>query len=313
MTTRAAHTLDHVSSTASIGARHRMTIDTGLSAAGRSQDNRSGNCRPVHKGCPRYQRRMLENTALQRATPDAPVGSHVMFLRILTLLMATIFSSCGPAGAPDPADPFTATGQLVALSGGEAGANNACHTCHGLMGEGDGAGTPRLSGLPYGYLMKQLQDYADGRRQHPAMQRIASRLGDADRQLVALWYSGQPVPAVTDAPQTTSLHAQRIWTAGDPERELRACAECHGALGEGVGRGNPPLHDQPAAYLTQQLQKWRRGERQNSPLGVMLEISRRLTDEEMIALSEYAAQLPGRISPAAQGEAPSPPERRPDR
>ena len=79
----------------------------------------------------------------------------------IAVLAAAGLGACH-VGEPSP-DAFSRTGQLIALSGGEAGAGNACFICHGMDGEGLG-GAPRLAGMSPGYLLKQLQDYADGRR-----------------------------------------------------------------------------------------------------------------------------------------------------
>ncbi len=85
------------------------------------------------------------------------------------------------------ADKFRETGQVIAMSGGGAGAANACFTCHGLDGGGDGAGSPRLAGLDPGYLERQLIAYADGRRHHKQMSHIAGVLADRDRGAVSLY------------------------------------------------------------------------------------------------------------------------------
>jgi cytochrome c553 len=237
------------------------------------------------------------------------------------LTAAAALAACGPgepSGASlDRGDAFSATGELIALSGGEAGATNACHTCHGLDGQGDAGGAPRIAGLPQGYLVKQLQDYAEGRRRHAAMHWIASRLSPQDRQAVSAWYASRPSPPAVVERADSSV-AERLWLAGDPERDLQPCALCHGARGEGGGRWSaPPVHDQPPPYLAEQLRAWRRGERQNSPQQVMLHVSRRLTEPEIAAVSRYAAALPGAADPLASAAdaatASSPPERRPDR
>ena len=60
----------------------------------------------------------------------------------------TIVVSLAAAGCSRPAevrDAFNADGRLIALSGGSAGAANACVACHGLKGEGDGNLAPRLA------------------------------------------------------------------------------------------------------------------------------------------------------------------------
>lgn len=204
-------------------------------------------------------------------------------------------------------DRFTRSGELVALSGGDAGGANACFTCHGLDGRGDGAGSPRLAGLNLGYLGRQLDDYASGRRQHPQMQAIAKRLSEGDRQAVADYYATMPFEAAGSISQPVPI----LYSQGDPSRKLWSCAQCHGANGEGVGPANPPLGGQPAAYLAEQLYKWKRGERRGDPANMMLAISRRLTDEEVRDLARYASALAG-APPRPPVPAASPSERRAD-
>src|SRR3546814_4089299 len=102
--------------------------------------------------------------------------------------------------APSYRDPFRATGETIAMSGGNGGAAAACFTCHGLEGEGDGEVSPRLAGLDPGYLHRQLDDYANGRREHEAMRTIALRLPEEDRRKVSAFYASLPAPAGPEAP-----------------------------------------------------------------------------------------------------------------
>lgn len=223
---------------------------------------------------------------------DIPtLGRHLATCAAAGLLAA------GCAGER-PQDPFTATGELVALSGGDAGARRACIACHGLTGEGDGELTPRLAGLPIGYLQKQLDDYATGRRSHPEMEAIAKALDEASRRRVAAYYASLPwtVPAVS-AP-AARREAIILYHGGDPARGLPACATCHGARGEGVGPANPPLAGQPPGYLHTQFKLWRQSKRRNDPRNVMLQITRRLSPGEAAALSAYAASLTPAPAPA---------------
>lgn len=187
------------------------------------------------------------------------------------------------------ADRFTANGELLVLSGGDAGAANACFVCHGLDGGGNGAGAPRLAGLHPGYLDRQLEAYASGLRRHSAMEYIAHRFTPSQRLSVSAFYASLPF----DPSAMPNAAAPRLYVEGDRARGLLPCAECHGLRGEGVGPANPPLGGQPAPYLAEQLQKWRRSERRNDPLKVMLEISRRLSPGEISVLAAYAARLPG--------------------
>lgn len=210
--------------------------------------------------------------------------------------------------APEPTrDPFTASGQVIAFSGGDAGAAQACFTCHGLRGEGDGGASPRLAGLPAGYLQRQLIDYADGRRADKVMAPIARALDDDDRRAVAAYYAALPAPAQAAGRSTAAVAGEtaRLYHHGDAERGLAACAACHGQAGEGVGPGNPPLAGQPPAYLAEQLDRWRRSQRRNDPQNAMLAISRRLTADEAEALARYASALAPAAASAGEVQAAS--------
>ncbi len=209
--------------------------------------------------------------------------------KCLALGAAVLLPACQGAADPSSAQRFVATGELVALSGGGAGASNACFTCHGMNGEGDGAGSPRLAGLDPGYLRRQLDAFADGRRYHPQMNWIARRLGPSERGLVSGHYAAMPFPART-AGRRGGL---ALYMTGDPGRGLPPCAECHGPDGEGIGPSNPPLAGQPAAYLAAQLDQWRHSRRRTDPANIMLHISQLLSPSESAALAAYAAQLPG--------------------
>lgn len=206
------------------------------------------------------------------------------------LLLAASIAGCS-ATETTSADRFTESGHLIAVSGGDAGAANACIACHDLDGLGNGAGTPRLAGLDTGYLERQLEAYANGTRRHPEMGAIARQLDHGDRLLVSSYYAALPYQP---NPSTATLQPPpTLYAAGDPERGLPACASCHGTAGQGIGAANPPLGGQPAAYLAEQMEKWRRSERRNDPGNVMLRISQLLTPSEIAVLSAYAAGLPG--------------------
>ena len=209
-------------------------------------------------------------------------------------LLAWSLSACEPVerGA---ADRFTSTGELIALSGGDAGAANACIACHGVDGTGNGDGAPRIAGLDRGYLIAQLQAYADGRRRHREMEAIARKLTPLHQDAVSAYYAAlsfAPSPPLRPAGSAASTRAGALYHYGDPARNLAPCARCHGSRGEGLGPANPPLGGQPAPYLAEQLDQWRRGARRSDPENVMLRIARAITPAESAALAVYASLLP---------------------
>lgn len=217
----------------------------------------------------------------------APLGA-------LALAASGLVAACSePHAAPDT---FEATGEIIALSGGEAGAANACVTCHGLQGQGDGNLVPRLAGLDAGYIARQLIFYDEGQRRHPQMSWIAGRLDAVDREKVSAYYSDLPWPMdemhdATIVPEACSADIAQLYLTGDPNRDIPGCASCHGPDGMGDGAGNPPLAGQPAPYLEKQLEMWRSGERYGDPLGTMTRISRALDPAELRPLADYSAHL----------------------
>lgn len=211
--------------------------------------------------------------------------------RLLAALCALVLTAaCTDRKTPSD-DPWSRSGELIALGGGEAGARHACATCHGLRGEGNGYDAPRLAGLPAGYLQKQMEDYAAGLRPHAVMRDVARFLDSHERVRVADHYAALPVQALPPATQETI-------DAATPALYARACQQCHGADGMGSANG-PPLNAQPAFYLAQQLQDWQLSKRRNDGNHEMLKVAQQLDAGQVRQLGLYLAGIPAR--PAIQG------------
>jgi cytochrome c553 len=201
-----------------------------------------------------------------------------------------------------------AVGRDIALHGSGAGAQ-ACAACHKLDGTGDSSGAfPRLTGQGAFYLYKQLKDYAAGSRESQIMVPVAQRLTDTEMQDVAGWYAaanGTFVP-----PQSADPAAIRrggvLAAAGSVERNIPACANCHGAAGAGMPPSFPYLAGQFARYTVEQFAAWRDGSRRNDPLDLMRDIAARLTDDDVTALAAYFAQVSPPERPAVSRQFPEP-------
>src|SRR5262249_12564413 len=105
-----------------------------------------------------------------------------------------------PFAPPEPlqvdAETLRRGGTLV--KSGDAGKGiPACVACHGAALTGMEPGIPGLAGLHPTYVVAQLTRWRVGER-HAAdpdcMQRVATRLTDADMNAVAAWLSQQPAP-----------------------------------------------------------------------------------------------------------------------
>lgn len=224
--------------------------------------------------------------------PNVPIPMEVSAKLMLGGACALALIGCSPA----PVDsPYSRSGELLALSGGDGGPQAACHICHGMKGEGDGDLAPRLAGIERGYLTRQMNFFADGLRRNPQMHWIAKRLSPSEQEQVAGYYAEmawETVPAPAPAASCDNA-AARLYHLGDPARGVASCASCHGTAGEGTGRGNPAIAGQPARYIAAQLRHWREGQRYGDPQGEMLAAARSLHEGEIDALATYSANLRG--------------------
>jgi cytochrome c553 len=184
-------------------------------------------------------------------------------------------------------------GRAVVVGGKEASVT-PCFMCHGLAGVGDSAGAfPRLTGQAAFYMYKQLIDYASGARPNDVMTPIAREMTEPQMADVAFYYSvlhAPYAPPPAAAPEVLA-RGRTIAEDGLPDAGLQACNLCHGE----DGTGNPPLFPYPAGqyapYTELQLQLFKRGERANDPLGVMRDIARDLSEEDIRALALYYETL----------------------
>lgn len=182
---------------------------------------------------------------------------------------------------------------------------SACHTCHGLQGDGDSSGAfPRLTGQASWYLYKQLKDYASGARQNDVMSPIARALTDRQMQDVAAFYASQsatPLPASGQHPDPMLLQkGGAISATGLQDKGVAACVNCHGPAGKGLPPSFPYLAGQYRPYIELQFRFWKEGKRSNSPLQVMEHIAKSLSDEEIRALAVYFASLRPPAGPEQQ-------------
>lgn len=212
--------------------------------------------------------------------------SRSRFLIMIFVLLAGSRAVAAPQ--PDAA--------RIAQAGNGHGAA-PCSVCHGAHGDGNPAtGYPRLAGLNRAYLLKQLDDFANGTRRSPIMQPNAKALSPAQRKAMAVYYSAMPVPTLArQQPALSASDAERgrqLALRGRWSRKLPACETCHGPGGVGVGAHFPPLAGQPAQYIASQLRAWQTGTRRNDPLQLMQHVSSALSAADIRAVSAWFAAQP---------------------
>lgn len=160
-----------------------------------------------------------------------------------------------------------------------------CVACHGADGRGRGQpDTPILGGQRPAYLEAALAAYADGRRGSAVMGNAAATLTAAERRALAEHFAA--MPGLGAAPQGDP-RARVIVERGLPERQLPACASCHGA-----GKPQPVLSGQRAGYIAARLRHWKGDGKEidvRLPQNVMPVIARRIPEELIDPLARYLA------------------------
>ena len=162
----------------------------------------------------------------------------------------------------------------------------SCAACHGPQGMSNADYIPNLAGLPREVIYKELTDYRTSKRNFVVMNAVATGLSDQDVADLAAYYSICPGERLINKKTTApNEHVSRLFTDGDPIRNVVACAACHGP--EGLKPGAPPLAGQPVQYLSSQLTAFAQGTRTNDLNRQMRLIASQLTPDEINGLAAY--------------------------
>jgi cytochrome c553 len=199
----------------------------------------------------------------------------------------------------------SAAGILHAEGNISAGKQKAasCASCHGDNGNSMVATFPKLAQQHSSYLERQLRAFKDSSRNDPMMSAMALTLTDEDIADISAYYAAQKIsenalPVLAsddeneksannkDAIQTIIAQGSDLYRNGDLKREVSACIACHGSLGEGNKPASfPALKSQHADYLIKTLTDFKTGSRSNNPENIMHMITKKMTDEEIKAVS----------------------------
>lgn len=185
------------------------------------------------------------------------------------------------------ADP--AKGEALYTNGDNARGLPACVSCHGAAGASTIATNPKLGGQHQAYVYKQLLNFKGPDRKNPIMTPYASAMTDDDMKNVAAYLDKQQAKAGAAKNKDTVEFGKRIYRAGIAEKNVPACASCHGPTGAGIPAQFARLGGQHQEYTSAQLMNFRTGARKNSVQ--MTTIAKRLSDDEMAAVADYIAGL----------------------
>lgn len=192
-----------------------------------------------------------------------------------------------------------AAGKKIFLNGKDD--VSPCQSCHGPEALGiDDQQTPRLAGIGYAYVVKQLTNFANDDRINVIMNVMAKGLSEEDRRNIAAYLN--TLPPKNEPSDFAALKASGT-EIGEPYRgqilvrygvrgKVPACQSCHGYNGRGSDPVYPAIGQQKYVYLVNQLKNWRDGSRANDPLGQMRAVAKNLTDQDINDAAAFLAKAP---------------------
>ena len=194
--------------------------------------------------------------------------------------IALVYASLAAAAAADAPKPDLERGKQIATT--------VCAACHGPDGISTAPANPNLAGQHGEYVAAQLAAFKSGARPSPIMAGMAAGLSPEDMQSLGAYYQSQKPAQVAARDKSLVARGQQIWRAGVKATGVPACAGCHGAGGHGIPAQYPRLAGQHPDLTFGWLRAYATGTR---PHSVMSVVAAKLSENDMKAVSEYAAGL----------------------
>ena len=202
-------------------------------------------------------------------------------------LLVSLLLTLGVAGIAQAA----ATAVVGDVAAGQA-KTAVCGACHGPDGNSMAPNFPKLAGQGDRYLLKQLHEIKDGKRQVLEMTGLLTNLNDQDLADIAAYYSSQK-NSVGAADPALVARGEALFRGGDLQKGMPACTGCHSPDGQGnAAAGFPHLGGQHASYIEKQLTDFREGERTNDGDSMIMRgIAAKLSNKDIKALASYIQGL----------------------
>ncbi len=213
-----------------------------------------------------------------------------MMKSVFAALVAAAAFSASAADAPAAAPAADAAkGATLFTSGDAARGITACVSCHGDGGNATMAATPKLASQHAAYVVKQLTNFKSGERANPTMAPMAKNLTDDDIRNIAAYVSTQALKPSSAKNKDTVELGKKIFRAGIKDKNVPACAGCHGPAGSGIPAQYARIGGQNEDYTEAQLNGFAAGTRANN--AIMATIAGRMSANEIKAVSDYVAGL----------------------
>ena len=169
--------------------------------------------------------------------------------------------------------------------------NNLCIACHAIDGNSSISMNPKLAGQHSAYITKQLMNFKNGTRENAVMAGMVASLTEDDMKNLGLYFSMQSLKLSSAKTNGKGSLGEKIYRGGLSEKGVPACASCHGPAGHGVPDVYPRLNGQHSEYSLSQLNLFRLEKRSNDEGMMMRTIAQKLTEKEMLAVSDYIQGL----------------------
>ncbi len=172
-----------------------------------------------------------------------------------------------------------------------------CGGCHGADGMSIDPAFPHLAGQYAGYIYKQVLDFQLGNRNDDTMSAMAGMVTDAQdlKDISAYYASLKVMKGKPGGDKKLIEQGKKLYLSGNKKLgDFAACIRCHGENGKGLDKKNalfPVIGGQTKDQLIKQLRDFKSGARTNDPASMMAAVAQGLTDEEILAVSEYLAGL----------------------
>ena len=135
-------------------------------------------------------------------------------------------------------------------------ATQVCSSCHGPGGNSTSPTFPKLAAQQQPYLVAQIKAFRNKTRgeqeAHDYMLGMASLIDDETADALGRFFSRQKPPRGVAGDPALIANGKKLFEQGIVERNITACATCHGKHAEGNGIF-PRLAGQHAEYILRQL------------------------------------------------------------
>lgn len=175
-----------------------------------------------------------------------------------------------------------------------------CAACHGAQGNSSNPQWPKLAGQHGPYILRQLMHYKSGKRQNAVMAGQAANLSEQDMKDLSAFFAQQNMQPAAASEKLVKRGSQ-LYRSGDAEKDIPACAGCHGPAGLGnAAAAYPRIGGQHAQYLATQLKAYRDGKRSDYPKGkIMAGVAENMSDADIKAVASYIQGLQPRTQAKA--------------